>query len=193
MPVVTRASAITRPGPGEGGPARGPGRSWPADGAGGRTFRREVPAAGVRPPPAAGAVGQVQPAGRWPVHELLRCQYRQSTSRMPPGARTNRPAAVITAALRAGLVTGPRHRSRRRPRTEPPAARERMVRADPGPLRAARIARTRGGRQCAVRAVTGWLACRSPRDADREGRCHEGRRVDSPGLSVGLSVRAGHA
>ena len=34
-------------------------------------------------------------------------QYRQSTARMPPGGRTGRPAAVITAAPGAGLVAGP--------------------------------------------------------------------------------------
>ena len=34
-------------------------------------------------------------------------QYRQSTSRMPPGGRTGRPAAGITAAAGAGLVAEP--------------------------------------------------------------------------------------
>ena len=95
------------------GPAAVPGGSA-ADPAvhGLRMARTAAPGAARRRPPYARRWQPGQSArrrrlagGRYTNFSVR--QYRQSTSRMPPGARTGRPAAVITAAPRAGLVTEP--------------------------------------------------------------------------------------
>ena len=89
-------------------------------------------------------------------------QYRQSTPRMRPGDRTGRPAAVIIAAPGAGLVAGPVIGLAAFD-AETASGEERMVRADPGPLRAAQDSHEPAGKANPRCAITDRLACRSPR------------------------------